>query len=85
MHITRSLALAAILLAPMIRAESALKIENTLYAVEYDPSAAEFSILHKPSGKTFAKNGKLENGGGKAAVIPFKDKTFGEGRAIEII
>ena len=85
MHITRSLALAAILLAPMIRAESALKIENTLYAVEYDPSAAEFSILHKPSGKTFAKNGKLENGGGKAAVIPVKDKTFGEGRAIEII
>ncbi len=84
MNLTRTLALAAILLSPMLRAESPLKIENTLYAVEYSPSAAEFSIVYKPSGKTFAKNGKLENGGSKAAVIPVKDKTFGEGQAIEI-
>jgi hypothetical protein len=69
----------------MLRAESDLKIETALYAVEYHASAAEFSILHKPSGKDFAKHGKLENGGGKAAIIPIKDKTFGEGQAIEII
>lgn len=85
MRITHPLALAAILLAPLLRAESPVKIENAVYAVEYNISAAEFSVLHKPSGKTFAKNGKLENGGGKAAIIPIKDKTFGEGQAIEII
>jgi hypothetical protein len=68
-----------------LRTGSELKIENAVYAVEYNATAAEFSILHKPSGRTFAKNGRLENGGGKAAVRPIKDKTFGEGQAIEII
>ena len=66
-------------------AVSELKIENAVYAVSYNAVAAEFSIIHKPSGKTFAKNGKLENVGGKAAVVQIKDKTFGEGQAIEII
>lgn len=79
------IALAAILLSPFLRAESPLKIENTLYAVEYDTTAAEFSITHKPSGKTFAKNAKFENSGGKAAIIPSKDKNFGEGHTIEIV
>ena len=85
MHITRSLDLAVILNAPLLQAESDLKIENAIYAVDYDPSSKEFSIIHKPTGKAFAKNAKFENGGGKAAIIPIKDKTFGEGQAIEII
>ena len=85
MKVTPLFALAAILLSPMLRAESDLKIETAVYAVEYHATVAEFSIIHKPSGKAFAKNGRLEIGGGKAAVMPIKDKTFGEGQAIEII
>lgn len=85
MPITRLISLSLILLAPLLRAEATLKIESTLYAVEYDRSSAVFSIIHKPSGKNFAKNGKLENGGGKSVIIPVKDKTFGEGRAIVIV
>ena len=85
MNIKPSLALAAILLCPVLRAEAELKIENALYAVDYRISPAEFSIRHKPSGKIIAHNGRLESGGGKAAVIQVKDPTFGNGQAIEII
>jgi len=82
---TKTVTLCLLLLCPLLRAESSLKIENAVYAVEYNTSAAEFFIIHKPSGKAFAKNGKLENGGGKAIVIAVTDKTFGEGQAIEIL
>ena len=86
--LTYLLALCAIQLAAThdgFAAESDLKIETAVYAVEYHASSADFTIIHKPSGKTFATNGRLEIGGGKAVIMPIKDKTFGEGQGIEII
>ncbi|MFZ9938263.1 MAG: alpha-galactosidase [Luteolibacter sp.] len=84
MNFARFLSLSAVLLAPVLRAEGKLRISNADFEVEYDPASAEFSIQHKPSGKVFAKNGRFENGGGKAEVKTVTDKTFGQGRSIEI-
>jgi hypothetical protein len=82
----RAVTLAIALLAPNLPAAAEkLAIENTLYEVEYDTTTAEFSIRHKPTGRTFAKNGRFENPGGKAAIQPAADKTFGAGQSIEVI
>jgi RNase P/RNase MRP subunit POP5 len=62
-----------------------VKIENDLYAVEYNSAQGDFRIQHKPSGKTFAQDGRLENGGGTASLKAVSDKTFGQGRGIEIV
>jgi hypothetical protein len=46
------------LLSPSLRvADGKLLIENQLYAVDRDVTAAEFPIRHKPTGRTCAKNG----------------------------
>ena len=82
---THTITLIVLLIPALLNAESNVNIEHALYAVEYDPSAAEFTIVHKPEGKVFAKQCRLENGGGKATVIAVKDKIFGEGQAIEIV
>lgn len=84
MKLPPAFALTVFLLAPVLRADPNLNIANAEYEVSYDSSAAEFSILHKPSGRLFAKHGKFENSGGKAGVIAITDKTFGQAQAIEI-
>ena len=60
-------------------------IENKVLAVMFDDAAGTFTVAEKPTGKIFLTDGRLENGGGTAAVMPVKHKTFGEGQAIEII
>ena len=60
-------------------------IENKVLAVTYDDASGVFTAAEKATGKIFLTDGRLESGGGKAAVKPVKDKTFGEGQAIEII
>jgi hypothetical protein len=81
----RSVTLAIALLAPALwAADGKLLLENQLYAVDYDLTAGEFSIRHKPTGTTFAKNGKFANPGGKAAIMPVTDKTFGQCQSIEV-
>lgn len=85
MRISLLSAFATFLLAPAVRAEEKLRIENAVYAVEYDSLSAEFSVIHKPSGKAFATHGKFENSGGKATIKPFKDGAFGPGQSITIV
>ncbi len=60
-------------------------IENKALSVMFDDASGVFTVAGKTTGKIFLTDGRLEGGGGKAAVIPIKDKTFGEGQAIEII
>ena len=67
-----------------IRADGKLKIENGLYTVEFDSTRGDFSIQHKPSGKTFAKDGKFDGTAGSATELSVSDKIFGNGRAIEV-
>ncbi len=82
---TLSIILAAVLLTPALPANEKLKMENALYAVEYDAVATEFSIFHKPSGREFATHGKFENRSGTASVKPVTDPTFGAAQSIEIV
>lgn len=85
MRLTFTLSLAAILFAPILRAEGNLKISNADFEVDYDPASTGFSIRYKPMGRTFAKNGRFENSGGKASIKNVNDRTFGKGQSIEII
>jgi hypothetical protein len=80
-----SVLLSALLLAPALRANEKLKIENARYTVIYDSAAAEFSILHKTTGRSFAQKGQFENTGGQAAVKPVTDPIFGVGQSIEVV
>jgi hypothetical protein len=84
MRLVFTLSLAVILLAPISRAEGNLKISNADFEVDYDPASTGFSIRYKPTGRTFAKNGRFENSGGKASIKNVTDKTFGKGQSIEI-
>jgi len=60
-------------------------IENKVLTVTFDDASGVFTVAEKATGKVFLTDGRLENGGGKAAVKPIKDTTFGDGQAIEII
>ncbi len=71
------------LLAVTAFAAAPLKIENELHAVEF--SSGSFSIQHKPTGKTFAKEGRFdEQPAGEGKVVTVNDPAFGQGQAIEI-
>jgi len=66
-------------------AAASVRIDNAQYQVEYQAAQGEFQILHKPSGRTFARHGRFENGCGTAAVKSVSDKTFGKGQGIEVV
>lgn len=74
-----------LLFAMPVCADSLLRIRNAELEVTYDVAAAEFSVLHKPGNRVFAKNGKFGTPGGKAAVVSIKDPVFGQAEAIEIV
>ena len=61
-----------------------LRIENPLYTVEFDTGRQAFAIQHKPTQRTFAKNGTFTNSGGDVSVVPVNDKKFGSGQALNI-
>lgn len=61
-----------------------LRIENKLYILEADAGSGEFSISHKPSGKSFAVSGKSSAETGTAKVVNIEHPTFGKGAAIEV-
>ncbi len=74
-----------ILCAPSLSTGAPLRIQTTDLEVSYDPAAAEFSVLHRPTNRVFAKNGKFETPGGKAGIVSVKDPVFGQAQAIEIV
>jgi hypothetical protein len=82
---SRSACLLLLMLAPSLRADPVLRIHNTELEVGYDPVAAEFSVLHRPTNRVFAKHGKFEAPGGRAEIVPVKDPVFGQAQAIEIV
>ena len=62
-----------------------LRIENGLYAVQWDRDTQAFSLIYQPAQLTFAAQGAFAGSGGQAALISVEDKTAGRGQAIEII
>jgi NPCBM/NEW2 domain/Melibiase len=61
-----------------------LRIEGKLYAVECDPGTGIFSIIHKPTGKTFLRNGTTGETYGKASLATVEDPRFGKMTGIRI-
>ncbi|HNQ88726.1 MAG TPA: alpha-galactosidase [Verrucomicrobiota bacterium] len=62
-----------------------LRIENALYAVEYDPLAESFALRHKPAQRRFAVHGAFAAGGGQATVTACDDPHLGRGQGIDIV
>ena len=65
-------------------ARAAVRIENDLYSAGVDAADGSFSVVSKPSGKTFLTGGKLSGTGGTAQVVELADNVFGRGKGIEI-
>jgi hypothetical protein len=68
----------------VVRAQAAVSVENDLYAVCVASAEGTFAVRSKATGKTFLAGGKLTSTGGTAKVVEEADKTFGNGKAIEI-
>jgi len=68
----------------VLRAQAAVSVENNLYAVAIASAEGTFAVRSKATGKTFLAGGKLTSTGGTAKVVEEADKTFGNGKAIEI-
>ena len=60
-----------------------LTIENESLRVTYAEGTADFTVLAKPSGKTFITNGRLSGTGGKARIVQANGR-FGSGQLIRI-
>jgi hypothetical protein len=73
-----------VLLAAAIQSVAAVSIENELYTVSVNAPDGSFSVAHKPSGKVFFAGGKLSGTGGTAKTVEMADKTFGNGKGIEV-
>jgi len=59
-------------------------IQNGALEVKYDSSAGRFTVGTRAPARTFVADGRLSATGGAAKVKPVKDKTFGDGQAIEV-
>lgn len=65
-------------------AQDAATIENAVLAVRFDSSRQTFSILHRPSNRTFICDGRLRSGSGTAKVEDVTHPVLGQGRAITV-
>jgi hypothetical protein len=61
-----------------------MDLENAVYKVGIDEGAGRFVLTHKPTSRTFLKDGMLCGKGGTAKSVTTQDKTFGMGTAVEI-
>ncbi|MCX5674732.1 MAG: alpha-galactosidase, partial [Planctomycetota bacterium] len=68
---------------PLLLAE-AQSIRSAALEVTYDPPAGRFSVSAAAGARPFIADGKLSGAGGAARVAAVRDKTFGDGQAIEI-
>jgi hypothetical protein len=68
---------------PALLAE-AQSIRSAALEVTYDPSAGRFSVSAAAGAQPFIVDGKLSGAGGAARVAAVRDKTFGDGQAIEV-
>lgn len=59
-------------------------IENSIFAVRFDVGQQSFSILYKPTQRTFAKNGTFTNKGGNVGVVSVNHQKLGSGQALDI-
>ena len=84
---SRLLALAVTLLSALTQTQAAqdkVVVENEVLAVRFDPAAQTFSILHKPSKRTFIRDGRFRHDGGTAVVGEVTHPVLGRGRAITV-
>ena len=65
------------------RADAA-QIENALYSVRLDAAGGNFTIVFRPSGRTFLSEGRLSGKDGSARLVEQTDRVFGRGKVIEI-
>jgi hypothetical protein len=70
--------------APAQDANKKKTIQNADLVVAFDEDQDRFTIHHRSSGKAIVTDGKLSSAGGKASIVAVKDKTFGDGQAIEV-
>ena len=73
-----------LLTAAAMRAEADVRIENDRYSVGIEAAGGTFSVVAKPSGKTFLTDGKLSSAGGTAKAVALVDKVFGNGKGIGV-
>ena len=66
------------------RAGARISIANDQYVVSVRPAEGTFTVADKAGGRTFVTEGRLP-GGGTGKAIELSDKTFGNGRSIEVI
>src|SRR5580698_3686701 len=62
-----------------------LTIENESLVVEWSATTHQVSLVSKPSGNEFLKDIALNGTNGVATVTSATSKTFGQGRAIDIL
>lgn len=59
-------------------------IENETLKVQLISPGGSFSLIHKPTQRTFVSEGTLSRNGGVATMTNITDTTFGAGQAIEV-
>ena len=59
-------------------------IENRTMSVNYDDVAGTFSVVEKPSGNVFLKDGKLAGTAAKTVIAATTDATLGSGKRIVV-